>query len=165
MLLAMLVLGSLAVLGTLTAMSVQGSTASASTHRFHGIAVYAAESGGAAAMAYLRGQVHPTLGFSAFVSPSNATPISPAGISGNNVAPGAMGNPFSSDMQAWYSVVVLNNRSDSGFTIGKDADTTIRIHVTGYGPEGAVASVEWEVKADPSGVPKPFTLLGWRQHL
>lgn len=161
----MIVLASLAVLAALTVLSAQGGASTSSTHRFHGMAVYAAESGGAAAMDYLRSQVDPTLGFSALVSPSNAAPISPAGIPGNNVAPGAPGNPFSSDMQAWYSVVILNNRNDDGFAIGKDEDTTIRIHVTGYGPEGAVARVEWEVKADPSGVPKPFTLLGWRQHL
>ncbi|MEO8701987.1 MAG: hypothetical protein ABI867_18220, partial [Kofleriaceae bacterium] len=93
--------------------------------------------------------------------------ISPPGIPGNNIPPGAIGNLFSPDMQASYSVIILNNKNDTGFTLGNDDDTIVRIFVTGYGPMGSVATVEWEIQGDRAAapVPKPFVLIGWRQIL
>jgi len=60
--LAMIVLTALGALGALTVVSVQGGIASASSDRFHAIAVYAAESGGAAAMDFLRKNINLTTG-------------------------------------------------------------------------------------------------------
>jgi ABC-type antimicrobial peptide transport system permease subunit len=115
-------------------------------------------------MDYLRAHAIPN--FTLYVTPNNSAPVSPAAILGNNIQPLSAGNPFSNDMRAWYSVMILNNRSDTGFVGGTDDDHSVVIYVTGYGPMGAVATLEWEVVSDPSGAPdKPFTLVGWRQIL
>ncbi len=164
-LIALIVFASMSVLAGLTVVSTQSTIATSRNERFNAAALYAAESGGAAAMDYLRQRVDPTTGFTVFVTANNSAPISPPGISGNNQPPGASGNPFSADMQASYRVVILNNRSDPGFAAGNDEDATVVISVTGYGPQGAVASLEWEVRADPSGVPGPFILVSWHQIL
>jgi hypothetical protein len=166
-LIAMIMLSSLAVLASLTVVSVQGGIATSKTHRFHAIAQYAAESGAAAAMTHLRNNLDPALGWKAFITPNNATPISPPGIPGNNIPAGAPGNLFSADMRASFSVVILNNKNDTGFAAGNDDDTIVRIFVTGYGPDGSVATLEWEIQGDRAAapVPKPFVLIGWRQIL
>ena len=162
---AIIVFSSMAILAGLTVVSTQGGLATTRTDRFATVALYAAESGAAAAMEFLRTNVDPATGLSAYVTPNNAAPVSPAAIRGNNIQPLAVGNPFSNDMRAWYSVSILNNRNDTGFVAGTDDDYTVILHVVGYGPNGAVATVEWEVRADPSGVPKPFTLVSWHQLL
>ncbi len=146
MVLAMIVLTALATLSSLTVVSVQGGMATTTNDRFHSIAVYAAESGGAVAMDYLRANVGPTTGWTAYVSANNASPPQPA-IPGNNASVGTSGNLFSNDMQGWYSISILNNRSDSGLAAGTDTDKRVIIRSTGYGPNGAVAVIEWEVTA------------------
>ncbi len=146
MVLAMIVLTALAVLSALTVVSVQGGIATSSNDRFHAIAVYSAESGGAAAMDFLRKNVNLSTGWTAYVSANNANPPQP-NLPGNNAVWGTAGNLFSSDMQGWYSVQILNNRSDSGFVAGTDADSRVVIRSTGYGPNGAVAVIEWEISA------------------
>lgn len=149
MLLAMIVLTALATLSALTVVSVQGGIATSSNDRFHTIALYAAESGGAMAMDYLRKNVDATVGWSAFVSKSNSSPKQPP-VPGNNAAPGTAGNPFSPDMQASYSVTILNNKSDIDFAKdpnGGDKDFRVIIRSTGYGPNGAMAVLEWEITA------------------
>ncbi|MEJ7596762.1 MAG: hypothetical protein WKG01_02530 [Kofleriaceae bacterium] len=162
--LAVIVLGALTVLAGLTVVSVQGSVRQAQTDRFSAIATYAAESGVAAAMAYLRDIVHPVSGYTAFVSPSNTAPVSPPGIPGNNIAPGTFGNLMSADMQAWYSVTILNNRDDTGFASGVDQDFTVVIRVEGHGPNGAVAQLELAIHSEKPP-PAPLVILGWRQLL
>lgn len=168
----MVVLSSLSILAGLTVISVQGGLATTRTQRYHEIATYAAESGAAAAMVYLRNNVNKDTGWSAFVTQNNATPISPAAIPGNNVQPLAPGNLFSPDMQAWYSVIILNNRDDPGFSAlpARDDDTIIRVHVIGYGPDGAVARVELQIDGTSNRTgalaqpvpPLPLVLDGWR---
>ena len=171
-LLTMIVLASLSILAGLTVVSVQGGIATGRNQRYQAIANYAAESGVAAAMVYLRNNVNADQGWSAFVTSSNSSPISPAAIPGNNILPLAPGNVFSPDMQAWYSIIILNNRTDTGFALSpaQDNDTVVRVHVIGYGPDGAVARVELEVDgksnrtgASPQPVPPlPLVLDGWR---
>ena len=81
--LATIALTGLVTLGTLTVLSVQGGMASTGQERFNSMALYAAESGAAVAMDYLRQNVDPAAKWSAFVSPSNTTPPFPAGLYGN----------------------------------------------------------------------------------
>ena len=157
MLLAMIVLTGLGALAVLTVASVQGGTTTASNDRFQSIATYAAESGGAAAVEYLRANVHPTDGWRAFVTPNNAAPVVPAQILGNDKVAGASGNPFSADMNASYHVEIFNNRGDVGYAAGLDADMRVVIRSTGYGPNGAVAIVELEVASGTDAAQRPCT--------
>lgn len=146
MVLALIVLTALATLSGLTVVSVQGGINSSTNERFHSIAVYAAESGGMVAMDFLRKNVNLSTGFSAFVTANNVNPLQP-NIPGNNAAVGAAGNLFDADLQAWYSVTILNNRNDTGFAAGTDKDSRVIIRSTGYGPDGAIAIIEWEISA------------------
>lgn len=147
MIVSLIALTGLAALGGLTVSTVQGSNSATATDRFHAIALYAAESGGAAAMDFLRDSVNSSTRFTTLVTANNSEPKSPAAILGNGVQPGATGNTFSPSLRAWYSVQLLNNREDPGFAAGSDEDAAIIIRATGYGPGGAVAILEWKIQA------------------
>jgi len=160
--LAMIVLTALGTLSALTVVSVQGGLETTGNDRFHTIAVYAAESGGAAAMDFLRKNVNLSTGWKTYISASNASPPQP-NLPGNNVASGVAGNLFSPDTLGWYSVQILNNRDDTGFATGDDNDKRIVIHVTGYGPNGAVAVIEWEITAqNVTGLGRPCSVYAQR---
>ncbi|MEZ4360874.1 MAG: hypothetical protein R3B48_11895 [Kofleriaceae bacterium] len=162
LLISLIALTGLATLGNLTVASVQTGVTTASSDRFHAIALYAAESGGAAAMNYLRSTVSSSARFGALVSPANQTPQAPSAIPGNGIRPGADGNLFSADLQAWYEIQLLNNREDPGYVAGTDDDAKIVIRAVGHGPGGAIASLEWEVQASGmSAVGRPC--LGYGQ--
>lgn len=153
--LAMVVLTALATLSSLAVVSVRGGIATAGNDRFHTIAVYAAESGAAAAMDFLRKNVNQATYWTAYVSANNGTVQQPS-LPGNNAQPAATGNLFSSDTRAWYSVQILNNQSDTGYATGADNDGRVIIRSTGYGPNGAVAQIDWEVFASSvSGLGRP----------
>lgn len=160
MVVMMIVLVALGTIAGLTVISVQGSSASTNAQRFSAMALYAAESGAAATMEWLKGKYDPARKFSDLVEERNNNPLSPADIPGNNDQPGTAGNLLSPDQQGWYEVVLLNNRGDQGFAAGDDKDDIIIIQVTGHGPNGAVKKLEWEVFRHPVGNP-PLTLLGW----
>lgn len=147
MIVSLIALTGLAALGGLTVSTVQGNNAATATDRFHAIAMYAAESGGAAAMDFLRDSVNSSTRFTTMVSANNDAPMSPAAILGNGVQPGVTGNVFSPSLRAWYSVQLLNNREDPGYATGSDEDAAIIIRATGYGPGGATAILEWKVQA------------------
>lgn len=156
MLLALIVLGALGTLSALTVVSVQGGIATAGNDRFHAIAVYAAESGGAAGMDFLRKNLNLSTGWTAYVTANNGSPVQPATLSGNNQQSGASGNLFTADTQGWYSVQVLNNRSDTGYATGADNDKRVILRSTGYGPNGAVAVIEWDISgANAAGLGRP----------
>ncbi len=162
LLLALIVLGALGTLSALTVVTVQGGLATAGNDRYHAIAVYAAESGGAAAMDFLRKNINLSTGWTAYVSPRNTTPQQPT-FPGNNQAVGATGNVFSADLLASYSVQILNNRNDPGYTLGTDGDKRVVIHSTGYGPNGAVAVIEWDVSgAAALGIGRPCSVYSQR---
>ena len=162
LMLALIVLAALGTLSALTVVSVQGGIATAGNERFHAIAVYAAESGGAAAMDFLRKNVNLTTGWKNYISPSNTSPQQP-NLPGNNQLNGAAGNLFSADIMGWYSVTVLNNRSDTGYASGNDNDKRIVIRSTGYGPNGAVAVIEWEITAqNVTGLGRPCSVYAQR---
>ena len=160
--LAMIVLAALGTLSALTVVSVQGGIATVGSDRFHAIAVYAAESGGAAAMDFLRKNVNLSTGWKNYISANNASPPQP-NLPGNNQPSGAAGNLFSSDTLGWYSVQVLNNRDDTGFATGDDNDKRVVIRSTGYGPDGAVAVIEWEITAqNVTGLGRPCSVYAQR---
>jgi hypothetical protein len=141
-------LAGIAALGGLTALSVRGSSSAASHHRFKASALYAAESGAAAAVDFLRRQTAAGVAWSTLVSPYNDAPSSPDGIVGNNRRPGDPDNPFGEDTASWYEVTILNNPTDVGFVAGEDTDFRLVLRAIGHGPDDAVATVEWEVRGN-----------------
>jgi type II secretory pathway pseudopilin PulG len=155
MVVMLIVLVTLGTIAGLTVISVQGGAAQASAQRFSAMALYAAESGAAAAMTWLKTQYHPT---GHFTDVLNQTP---SGIPGNAIQPGQTGNLLSNDQQGWYEVKILNNVGDKDFDLGSDFDSTIVIQSTGYGPNGAMRRLEWEVHM--MGPPtNKLLIVGWR---
>lgn len=147
--LALIIMSALGTLSMLTVAGVKGGQKTAGTDRFHAIATYAAESGGAAAMVYLRSVVDSTTGFTAVLTGGAAD------IVGNDKEPGVTGNPFSASMLAYYHVEILNNRGDSGYATTTDTDKRVIIRSTGYGPDGAVAIIEWDVQSSAGRSARP----------
>ena len=176
LLLALIVMSVLATLGSLTVISVQSSLKTSTNDRSEAIARYAAESGTAIAMDFLRNHFDPTKGWSAYVQPNNnptkVVPLGKPDVPSSGALPGTLDNLFSIDQNAWYSVEILNNHSDPGFAAANgsnDTDGQIIIRSTGHGPQDSVAVIEWEVRRAPpslplSGIPasQPLVLMGWR---
>jgi hypothetical protein len=174
LLLAMIVMSALATLGSLTVVSVQGSLKASTNDRSQAIAMYAAESGAAVAMEFLRRKYDPNTFWSALVHKDNAAPIVPVGatadeIPSNGVQPGEPTNLFSADLNAWYSVAIVNNVDDPAFHVddpaavippcpGRDCDAQVLIQSTGHGPQGSLAIIEIEVRrsASPVWIPTPL---------
>lgn len=155
--LALIVLSALGTLGMLAVTAARSSTQTTANDRFHAIALYAAESGGAAAMEFLRANLDPDQGWTAVLAETAWE-----GIVGNNAAHGSSENPFSADMPAMYSVEILNNRSDIGYSTAQDTDKRVIIRSTGYGPDRAVAVIEWEVQSSASTIERPCPTYGQR---
>lgn len=151
MLLVLLAMSGLAALGGMTALSVRGGLDAAGTDRFKAIALYAAESGAAAGIDFLRKQSGAGTDWSIYVEPYNDDPQRPSGIEGNELLPGEAGTMFGADMQAWYEVEILNNPTDVDFALGNDTDDRLIIRSTGHGPNGATAQIEWEVRSNFAG--------------
>lgn len=145
---ALIALVALLGIGGITILSVQSELRSSGRDRFQNVALYAAESGVAAGMEYLRNACHPTNLYSALVEPRNLDPQYPDGIYGNRRKPGEPGNPFLDTLRAWYEVAILNNISDAGFTGGDDADAQVILRVVGHGPDRSVVTLEVEVRND-----------------
>lgn len=151
MFLLLLALAGLAALGGLSILAVRGSMTAAGHDRFKTIALYAAESGAASAIDYLRRQSAAGVPWSALLEPLDDPPLSPADALGNGAPPGEVDNPFSADTQAWFEVVILNNPTDPGYATGDDTDGRVIIRATGHGPDGATAQVEWDVRSNSTG--------------
>ncbi len=145
MVLAMIALTGLVALGGVTVLSVKGGVAATGQERFNSVALYAAESGAAVGMDYLRQNIDPATNWTDMISANNATPPQLTALPGNSALPGAADNPFTTTLQAWYEVTVLNNRDDAGFAAGTDADRRVTIRSVGHGPDGAIAIIEWSV--------------------
>jgi hypothetical protein len=157
LLLALIVLSSLAALGSLTVVSVQSSLKASTNERSQAIAMYAAESGGAMAIEFLRTNYDPVNFWSNFVSPNN-TPTIPLGLPSSGAAPGAVDNPFTIDQNASFTVEVFNNRDDPRYAdvFPNDSDGQVVLRVTGRGPQGSVAILEWELRRyEAPGAPLP----------
>lgn len=164
MVLSLIVLSALATLGSLTVVSVQSSLKASTNDRSQAVAMFAAESGGAMAIEYLRNNFvrDPAVGtagahWGAYVVANNVPPFSipAAQLPSNGALPGTANNPFSPDQRAWYEIVILNNRDDGGFASGDDTDGRIIIRSTGHGPQGALAIVEWEIARARLDPPPP----------
>jgi hypothetical protein len=153
LLLAMIVMSSLATLGSLTVVSVQSSLKASTNDRSQTVAMYAAESGGAAAMEFLRepGHFATNQGWGAYMLPNGAPrDLQPSELPSNHAPPGSLNNIFSPDMNASFDVVLINNRSDPHYASpapnDNDNDGVVIIQSTGHGPQGSVAVIEWEVQ-------------------
>lgn len=174
LLIALIVLSALATLGSLTVVSVQSSLKTSTNDRAQAIAMYAAESGAAAAMDFLRNNWSSTNAWSNFVTPSNGG-IAMAAIPGNDVPPEDTANSlFSKELNASFHVELRNNSDDPGYATpgfgSNDQDGRIIIRSTGHGPQGSQAIIEWEVQRVPQTAPpwdpstpstQPLILLGW----
>lgn len=154
MVVMLIVLVALGTIAGLTVISVQGGAAQASAQRFSSMALYAAESGAAAAMSWLRNRYDaPHRRFAVTIGDV------PADLPGNGARPGEADNLLSEDQQGWYQVTLLNNRGDPGGT-GGDTDSILVIQATGHGPNGAMRRLEWEIRRDDAV--NAMTLVGWR---
>jgi hypothetical protein len=145
---SLITLTGLLAIGAITLLSVQSELQSSGATRFEQSALYAAESGVAAGMEFLRTSCTETALFSQVVEPSNVNPQMPAhpNLYGNNVQPGATGNPFAADTEQWYQVVVLNNFTDLEYEIGNDSDGIVILRSTGYGPNQTQMTIEVDVQ-------------------
>jgi hypothetical protein len=171
LLLALIVMSSLATLGSLTVVSVQSSLKASTNDRSQTVAMYAAESGGAAAMDLLRRTFSPSSHWNAYVTlPTNpVVPLTSPALPSSGAVPGSPDNLFTADQNAWYSVEIRNNRNDPGYFGGTDDDQQVIVRSTGHGPQGSVAILEWEVHwplpnpvtNPPLTPPQPLVLLGW----
>jgi Tfp pilus assembly protein PilX len=144
-LIALLGAGGLAIMSARTGVSATG------TDRFSKVALYAAESGIAAATQYLRENRDAAANWSAYVEPNNEDVAPIAGIAGNGAEPDDAANPFSPTMRAWYEVIVLNNTSDPAYAAGDDGDGRVILRATGHGPNGATAVLEVEMQPGSGG--------------
>lgn len=156
-------MSSLATLGSLTVVSVQSSLKASTNDRAGSIAMYAAESGIALAIDYLRANWNAPGDWSPFVAGTGV--VLP--FVRNTAVPGSADNPFTADQNAWFKVETFNNRLDPGFGGGPDTDDQIVLRSTGHGPQGSVAIVELEIRRYPFGGPtpalhtEPVIFVGW----
>ena len=160
MILSIIVLAALATLSGLTVITTQGTMSQATNDRFHTIALRAAESGAASAMDFLRANVDQPGGpGSKWTHWLTHQP----NFAANGALPDTANNQFRHDQQAYYTVDILNNRTDPGYLAGNDTDLDVIIHSVGHGPNGTIAIIEWEVSITGAG--QPMTLVGWREVL
>jgi hypothetical protein len=156
LLLALIVMSALATLGSLTVVSMQSSIQMSTNDRAQAIAMYAAESGAAVTMAALRNLFNPapTPGWTAwsnYLSANNTPPypnILPL-VPSSGALPGNAQNLLDRDQNAWYEIVLLNNRDDPSFGAGtstNETDGIVIIRSTGHGPQGSLAIIEWTVQ-------------------
>jgi len=159
LLLALIVMSALATLGSLTVVSMQSSIQMSTNDRAQTIAMYAAESGAAVAMDFLRKNFSVTGNLSTswgqYLKDGNTAPLvdMSAFIPSSDARPGstdpAHPNLFGPDQRAWYHIELLNNRDDPSFLAAQgtnDNDGIVIIRSTGHGPSGSLAIIEWEVQ-------------------
>lgn len=162
MLVALLALTGLAVLGAVTVSSVQTGLSAASAERGATVARYAAESGLASAMQFLRAYAYYSgTMFSNNIRKDGAWEES-ASVYGHDLPPGDEYNPFTASQQAWFTVQFRNNVDDPNYASQdaednnwEDSDGRIVVRAVGYGPDGARVGIEAEVKASISTDPPP----------
>ncbi|WP_428261890.1 hypothetical protein [Haliangium sp.] len=166
LLVVMVSLVALVSLGTLTVLTVRSGLSGTSHDRFKAVALFAAESGVAVAMDYLRTQHQEGLNWGSVVNPNNNPAFVPpaSDLLGNGVKPGLPGNLFDPALGAWYEVEIRNNRDDGPldpgppprflqFQAGKDTDGRVIVVVTGHGPNNAAARIDIEVTPRAQVVP------------
>lgn len=159
--LALIVLSALATLGSLTVVSMQSSIQLSTNDRAQAIAMYAAESGAAVTMDFLRknfdASATPPFGgattWSTYCTANNQPLLANMStvIPSSDAMPADPGhhNLFSGDQNAWFHIDILNNRNDPTYpnnTPNCDSDGILVIRSTGHGPQGSLAIIEWEVQ-------------------
>jgi hypothetical protein len=139
LLVAMVALVALLGVGMVTVLSIRSDSAAAGNDRFKQVALYAAESGAAAGLAFLRDHCA-TDGsfFSTYIG------TSPQDIIGNNVPFGDVGNPFVAN-DASYSVNVINNPGEANPAL--DSDGIVILRVTGFGPGQTSTTIEMAIQS------------------
>lgn len=147
MVVSMTTLTGLLLVSGLAVMHVQKAVRAGAHERFSSVALFAAESGVAAAMDYLRDTLDPATYWSGLVSPGNGTISAPAEIPGNGARPGSGPAILSADLGAWFEVSVRNNPDDPGFAAGDDLDGIVVVRAVGHGPDAALVTLEVEVVA------------------
>lgn len=152
MVVVMVSLSGLLTLGTVTLLQVHRGLQASAQDRQYSVSLFAAESGVSAGMDFLRRNESPSNHFGDFVSPSNQSPQSPAGIEGSGVAPGQPGSLFSADGTSWYEVSILNNTDDVNFAVGGDSDGIVILRSVGHGANGSQVTIEVEVSGSSSSV-------------
>ncbi len=128
-------------IGMVTMLAVRSDTSASGADRFQQIALYAAESGAAAGIDFLRSncKVDGTF-FTQYVGQS------PPGVTGNGIQPGQTGNPFTNSPSTWYQVTINNNITATEAVAGTDGDGIVVLRSVGYGPNQTQATIEVEVK-------------------
>src|SRR5215475_2876267 len=174
--LALIVMSALGTLGSLTVVSMQSSIQTSTNDRAQSIALYAAESGAAVAMNFLRKQfnVQPAgkTSWSSYVVSRNEAPLVDMStlIPSSGALPGSPNNLFDRDQNAWFEIALLNNRDDDAFGVGtgpNETDGKVMIRSTGHGPQGSLAIIEcgiqrvgyWaSISASPPALASGFAL-------
>ena len=136
-------------IGMVTMLSVRSDTVASGADRFQQVAMYAAESGAAAGVDFLRTNCSTNASsplFSALVEPNNVNPQMPGSIVGNNQQPGQSQNPFTASPNTWYQVSILNNQEDTGLAAGNDNDGIVILRASGYGPSQTKVTVDLQVR-------------------
>jgi hypothetical protein len=159
LLLALIVMSALATLGSLTVVSMQSSIQMSTNDRAQTIAMYAAESGAAVAMDFLRKHFSVTGNLSTswgqYLKEGNTPPLvdMSTAIPSSDARPGSTDpdhpNLFGPGLNAWYHIDLLNNRDDPNYPAAQgtnDNDGIVIIRSTGHGPNGSLAIIEWEVQ-------------------
>lgn len=160
LLLALIVMSALATLGSFTVVSMQSSLQLSTNDRAQAIAMYAAESGAAVAMDFLRKNFDASGTFpfsgatswSAYCTANNQSLMDMSTvIPSSDALPGDVAgrNLFDRDQNAWFHIDILNNRSDESYTNNTpncDSDGILIIRSTGHGPQGSLAIIEWEIQ-------------------
>lgn len=151
MVVAMVTLSGLLAVAALTLVKVKRGLNASSQSRFQSMALFAAESGIAAGMDFLRAN-NATGDFDAVV---DQTPVGAGGIAGNTIAAGAVGSVFSAGVEMSYTVTIRNNPDDPQFAIDPtdDTDNIVILHVVGRGPGNSMIVLEVETRGslDDSG--------------
>lgn len=183
MVLSLIILSALATLGTLTVISVQSSLKASTNDRSQAIALYAAESGAAFAMDYLRYHYDatpmpgPSGGFPWFRTKAWGAFVGKPTDPVQSLDAFLPTSPFGTGIVGSYTTKIFNNRDDypppalapapppvavpypptvpatDGYTEGVDYDGRVIIQVTGHGPQEATAIVEVEVQWPIQQVP------------
>jgi len=141
MVVAMVTLSGLLAVAALTLVKVKRGLNASSQSRFQSMALFAAESGIAAGMDFLRAN-NSSGDFNAVLGQT------PTGIAGNTIASGQPGSLFSDGVEMSYTVRIENNRDDPQFAIDPlvDSDNIVVLHVVGRGPGNSMVVLEMEVR-------------------
>jgi Tfp pilus assembly protein PilX len=129
-------------IGMATMLAVRSDTSASASDRFQQIALYAAESGANAGIDFLRSNCETNGNFY-----TQYLGTSPTGITGNGIAAGQSGNPFTGMASTYYQVTINNNTAETNAAV--DSDGTVVLRSVGYGPNNTQVTLDVEVTSGP----------------